>query len=260
MKSSKPSEFRKLSIYGFQATENGHNFFALLEFDITDARAHLRELRSRGEGGSLFAFAVKAIGACLARFPECNSMGGISRISTFEEVDISVPIEIIKDGEVFNKQLVIRNVEAKTVSQIDAEISDSKRAVDEGMSYVASPLYQRILTALPGFVVRPFFRAMLSNHKLVKKLSGTAFVTSVSMFSNVPGFIVPFIGGPKASSFAVGSVNKKPVVRGGEVVIREIINVTASFNHDLIDGAPAARCINQLRKYLESDYRELLSN
>ena len=93
---------------------------------------------------------------------------------------------------------------------------------------------------------------------MVKKLSGTAFVTSVSMFSNVPGFIIPYIGKPKSCSFAIGSVYKKPIVKNNEITIREIVNITAIFNHDMIDGAPAARFINQLRKYIEIDYKELV--
>ncbi len=70
--------------------------------------------------------------------------------------------------------------------------------------------------------------------------------------------IIPYAGGPKAVSFAVGSIVKKPVVKNDEIVVREIINITAAFNHDLVDGAPAARLINRLRRYIEHDYRDLI--
>ena len=42
MKTMKTSIDRKLSIYGFDAVNNGHNIYALLEFDITDLRKYLR--------------------------------------------------------------------------------------------------------------------------------------------------------------------------------------------------------------------------
>ena len=80
----------------------------------------------------------------------------------------------------------------------------------------------------------------------------------MSMFSNAPGFIIPFAGGPKAAAFAIGSAVKKPVVKDDEIVIREMINITAIFNHDLIDGAPAARFINRFRRYLEKDFDRLM--
>ena len=38
-----------------------------------------------------------------------------------------------------------------------------------------------------------------------------------------------------------------------------MINITATFNHDLVDGAPAARFINRLRKYIESYYQSIFS-
>jgi len=70
----KITEFRKLSMYGFQVTENSHNFYALLEFDITNLRKYLREKRTSGKSGSLFSFMLKAIGQCLSLFPDFNSM------------------------------------------------------------------------------------------------------------------------------------------------------------------------------------------
>jgi pyruvate dehydrogenase E2 component (dihydrolipoamide acetyltransferase) len=73
------------------------------------------------------------------------------------------------------------------------------------------------------------------------------------MFSNIPGYIIPYIGGPKACSFALGSIVKKPVVKNTNIEIREIMNITASFNHDIIDGAPAARFINTMRRYIEKN-------
>jgi pyruvate/2-oxoglutarate dehydrogenase complex dihydrolipoamide acyltransferase (E2) component len=258
MKSRKISEFRKLSIYGFQVTENSHNFYALLEFDITNLRKYLREKRAEGNGGSLFAFILKAVGTCLALFPDFNSMINLKKISSFEEVDISIPIEVIKNDEVFNKQLIIRDIAHKSVKEIDTEINNSKKADTNEKTYVVSPIIQKIITSLPRFIIKAVFNVMMNNHKMVKNLSGTAFVTSVSMFSNVPGFIIPYIGKPKSCSFALGSVYKKPVVKGDEILIREVINVTAVFNHDMIDGAPAARFINQLRKYVESDYKDII--
>jgi pyruvate/2-oxoglutarate dehydrogenase complex dihydrolipoamide acyltransferase (E2) component len=258
MKSRKIDGLRKLSIYGFQITENSHNFYALLEFDITNLRKYLREKRLEGNSGSLFAFMLKAIGRCLSLFPDFNSMINLKRVTTFEDVDISVPIEMTNGNEVFNKQLVIRDINSKTINEIDTEINESKKSNNYEKSYIKSPLKYKIITLLPNFIIRHLFNLVINNHKKVKELSGTAFVTSVSMFSNVPGFIIPYIGKPKSCSFAIGSVYKKPVVKDSKIVIREIINITAIFNHDMIDGAPAARFINQLRKYIETEYKELV--
>lgn len=252
------SGLRKLAIYGFELTEGSHDFYALLEFDITGLRKALRKRRVEGEGGSLFAFFVKAIALCLKAYPDFNSMIDIRRTTSFDEVDISVPIEMERDGVVFSKQLVIRGADGKSVARISREIEGCATSDDGAESYLASSFMRRLVASLPSFVVRAAFRAVVRNHRLVAKLSGTAFVTSVSMFSQVPGFVLPYIGRPKASSFAIGSVVKKPVVVRDRVEIREIAQVTAIFNHDIIDGAPAARFINDLRRIVESRYEEAI--
>ncbi len=257
MRREKTTLLRKLSMYGFDLVTGSHNFLALLEFDVTDLRRHLRGLRAGGAGGSLFAFFLKAIGKCLEEFPEFNAMIDYRKTTYFPEVDVNIPIEIETSGTRNPKQYIVRDINRKTLAEVDREIAASKDAGDDHTGYVFSKGLQRLLGILPRPVVLALMRSVLRRHALVRDLSGTVFVTSVSMFSNVPGFVIPYAGGPKAASFAVGSVAKKPVVRGDEVRIREMINLTAVFNHDLIDGAPAARFINRLRKYVESSFAEL---
>jgi pyruvate/2-oxoglutarate dehydrogenase complex dihydrolipoamide acyltransferase (E2) component len=255
--SRKTSDLRKLSIYGFQAVEGGHNTYALLEFDVTGLRKALRAARKEGRGGSLFAFFVKAIALCLEAHPDFNSMANLRRTTSFDEVDVSVPIEITRDGETYNRQLVIRDAHRKGVWEIDREIEAARKVDDGAKSYLPSPALRR-LVVLPAFAIRSLFRVIMRDHRMVKASSGTVFVTSVSMFSTAPGYVLPYIGGPKASSFAVGSVVKKPVVVRDSIEIREIVNVTAAFNHDLIDGAPAARFINDLKKIVEAGFSEVM--
>lgn len=245
-------------MYGFEMVNGGHTFYALLDFDVSDLRKQLRAGRSGGSGGSLFAFMLKAIGTCLEEYPEFNSMINLKSKTTFSEVDIDIPIEINADGEIYNKQCIIRNINGKSLEEVDREIAQAKETSGEEISYLTSRYGQKLFTLLPRGLVLFIFRRILRNHKLVRDYSGTVFVTSVSMFSKAQGYVIPFAGGPKAVSFAVGSVVKKPVVRNDEIVVREIINITAAFNHDLVDGAPAARLINRLRRYIEHNYRELM--
>ncbi len=65
------------------------------------------------------------------------------------------------------------------------------------------------------------------------------------------GSSFPMPAAPNAVSFVLGGTCRKPWVVGDRIEIREIASVTASFNHDLIDGAPAARCGTTLRRLLE---------
>jgi pyruvate/2-oxoglutarate dehydrogenase complex dihydrolipoamide acyltransferase (E2) component len=53
-------------------------------------------------------------------------------------------------------------------------------------------------------------------------------------------------------SFGVGSILKKPVVIDNEIKIREILNMTVLVDHDVIDGAPMVRFLDDLTDYLET--------
>ena len=46
----------------------------------------------------------------------------------------------------------------------------------------------------------------------------------------------------------------KPGVYKGEILIREYLDMTVSIDHDVVDGAPAARFVQSLRTLLEAGY------
>lgn len=51
--------------------------------------------------------------------------------------------------------------------------------------------------------------------------------------------------------FGIGAVVPKPWVVDGKIQVREILNLTVLFDHDVIDGSPAARFVDKLVKRLE---------
>ena len=52
----------------------------------------------------------------------------------------------------------------------------------------------------------------------------------------------------------VGGIGVKPGVVDGHIAIREYLSLTISLNHEMIDGAPAARFIRRLKDLIESGY------
>lgn len=259
MRREKTSDFRKFSIQGFSLVEGGHNFMGLLEFDVTRPRRRLRDMRQQGQDGSLLAFLLKALGQAIADNPGLNSFVAYRKISHFDDVDINIPVEVHLDGGVENRQLIIRDIVHKSLAEITAEIARVKEEKQSASWFTRPSLGRRLLCLLPRFLLQMVFRSFLNSHRLIRELSGTVFVSSVSSVSTVPGFIVPYIGGPKAVSVAFGSVFKKPLVVRDRIEIREVISVSAVFNHDIVDGAPAARFINSFRRYVEQDWQNVIS-
>lgn len=253
----KPSFFRHLIMDSLDAIPPGHNMMALLEFDVTDSRKVFRTQKKNGKRISLFAFVVKSIATAIAENRELNSVRSGNRIIEFKDIDINLPIEMNTAGEKTPRQIVIRKADEKTVEEICEEINTAKNEYqatgETGQEDKWAVLLMRVLFFVPKFIRILVLKAFINNPYLVKKMSGTIFITSVTgMISNIPGFAVPYMGGPRAVSFALGSIVKKPAIVGKEILIREFLNMTIIFNHDIVDGAPAARFNNRLKKLIES--------
>ena len=52
----------------------------------------------------------------------------------------------------------------------------------------------------------------------------------------------------------VGGISAKPAVVDGRIVIREYLSLTVDFDHDIVDGAPAARFAKHFKELIERGY------
>jgi pyruvate/2-oxoglutarate dehydrogenase complex dihydrolipoamide acyltransferase (E2) component len=69
------------------------------------------------------------------------------------------------------------------------------------------------------------------------------------MFGTGGGWGIPV---PNHSlQLTLGGIQDKPGVIKGNIEVRKYMSVTVSFDHDVIDGAPAARFIHRLKKLIE---------
>ncbi len=85
---------------------------------------------------------------------------------------------------------------------------------------------------------------------LIRKLNGTAVVTSVGMFGHGAGWGVPLPG--HTLTITVGGIVSRPIVNNAQLENREHLCLTVSFDHDIIDEAPAARFIQRFKGLVES--------
>jgi len=85
---------------------------------------------------------------------------------------------------------------------------------------------------------------------------GTFTISNLGMF-DVTNFIA-IITPPQAAILAVGSTIPTPVVRDGEIVVRQLMNVTISVDHRVSDGATAAQFLQELKALLQNPLKLLL--
>ena len=110
----------------------------------------------------------------------------------------------------------------------------------------------RYFQLLPAFIRRILYRVFMRFPKFFHAYSSSVLVTALGMFFDGPGWGITM---PNFSlTIALGGISEKPGVVDGRIEIREYLNLTLSFDHDIIDGAPAARFSNQLKELIEGGY------
>ena len=81
---------------------------------------------------------------------------------------------------------------------------------------------------------------------------GTFTISNISMFQ-VDG-VTPILKPPETGILGVGRVKEKPAVHKGEIAIRSMMFLNLTFDHQVVDGAPAAEFLQTLARYLENPY------
>jgi pyruvate/2-oxoglutarate dehydrogenase complex dihydrolipoamide acyltransferase (E2) component len=89
--------------------------------------------------------------------------------------------------------------------------------------------------------------------RLWKDVAGTVGITAVGMFGNGAGWGIP-AATPTPLMLTVGGIGAKLVSIDGQIAPREYLSLTISVDHDIVDGAPAARFAERLKELIESGY------
>jgi chloramphenicol O-acetyltransferase len=256
------SPFRLLSMYGYDALGDGHNMYAMMEFDVTDIRQKLRVLRKNVRNVSFFGFLLFAIAKIIGEIIELNHIRIGKKLFYFDEVDIDIPIELKLDGISTPRKYIVRDAAKKTADEISEEINRAKKSWEESGSAGEDDKWAlgwfKIISKLPGWLFKIISKMFSKDPFFVKKRFGTTYVSSVSGFTSASGFAVPFFAGQtRPLAFAIGSTARKPGVIGSDIKIREYLSITIAINHDLVDGAPAARFVNRLKQRIEGNYEDI---
>jgi len=235
-----------------------HHVRALLEVDVTEARRIIKQNRHAGNKISFTAWLIKVIADCVALHPQIAGVNDAKRnkVLVFKDVDISIVVEKTVNGTRVPLPYVIRRADKKTLSQIHDEIESAKsQPVESEGNYVLgeeqSTLGMKLFVRLPQWLRLILMRLLVLNHpQRVKDMMGTVMITTAGMVGHTRGWIMPF--GMHPLCLAFGSLNEQAAVYRGEIQKREILHLTVLIDHDVIDGVPAARFVDELVKKLQA--------
>ena len=238
---------RRLVIDGCEWGRKKHIIHAFTECDVTRARSILREYKQRtGEQLSFTAFMAACIGKAVADNRLCHAYRKGQTLVLFNDVDIATLVEHEVEGGKLATFHVIRAADRKTVAQIHEEIrAAQKESVESGRA----AMRWRMFVTLPGFLRRLFFRWLDRNPKTRKRLEGTVVLTAIGMAGSGAGWGLPISN--NTLTITLGGISTKPGCVEGRIEPREYLCVTISFDHDVVDGIPAARFTSRLRQIAE---------
>jgi pyruvate dehydrogenase E2 component (dihydrolipoamide acetyltransferase) len=104
-----------------------------------------------------------------------------------------------------------------------------------------------------GTEFRSLVERARSGKSLPDDLSGGTFtITNLGMY-DIDAF-TPIINLPEAAILGVGRILPKPVIREGQIVARQMWTLSLTFDHRLVDGAPAARFLQRIKQLIENPY------
>lgn len=234
-----------------------HHMTALLEVDVTDARRMIKEIRNSSKDGLSFtSWVVKCIGTAINEHKVVAAyIKGHNRIVAYDDVDVTVMVEKDVNGYKVPLPLVIRKVSDKNVIDIHREIRNAQNEKAGNDTIVIAERKKPgtdLFLGLPGFLRRVVWKKILLRPKIAMKNMGNVVVTSIGMMGRLEGWIIPISIHP--ISFALGSISKKPGIIDNEIVAREYLKMTVLIDHDVVDGAPAARFVSRLNELLSSGH------
>jgi pyruvate/2-oxoglutarate dehydrogenase complex dihydrolipoamide acyltransferase (E2) component len=235
-----------------------HHMTALLEFDVTEARKAIRAYRRRtGRGLSFFAWMVKCISQAVSEHKEINAYRhGKRRLVLFDDVDIAVTMERMVEGARTPTPHVVRRANAKSLDEIHEEIASAQATEVTGSGQVLgerkNPWVAWAYRLVPEVLRRLISRKFTTDAFYLKRTMGTVVITSLGMYGKLSGWGIS--AGLHTLCCTLGGIVKKPRVMEGRVESREFLHLTLLIDHDIVDGAPAARFVARLNELVEQGW------
>jgi pyruvate/2-oxoglutarate dehydrogenase complex dihydrolipoamide acyltransferase (E2) component len=249
-----PAERRDMPLIN-EMNASKHFMYGLLEVDVTCARRYMAACKAQtGESPSFTGFLAWGLARAVAEDKMVQAYRkGRKQLLVFDQVDVGLMVERQAGTRRVLMGYVVRRAEDKSFWTIHQEIRAIQAAPVPAHGGMPPWLRSALLLPWPLSVgVKAVMRTAFNRDpSRFAAMVGTVGVTAVGMFGKgVGGWgITPIIHG---LGLIVGSMAAKPCVTGGRIEAREILNLTVVLDHDVIDGAPAARFTRRLVELLES--------
>lgn len=252
---------RKMAIATWSAPREG-NIYGKLSIDMSNALSYLSYLRKLYEEKVTITHMIgKAAGLAFAQCPDINGRIFLGKYIPHKTVDIAFLVSV--DGGKDLGKFKVNNIDQKAIVDVARELSlgaDKLRKGQDG-EFEKSKKYLRIF---PSWLIKPMLwltgyitGAMgidIKSLGLEKFPFGAAIITNVGMFGLDEGFAPPTPFARVPIYLTIPEIKKQAVVVDNKVVIRPILNLTATIDHRFLDGHRGAMVAKIMRNLLEKPW------
>ncbi len=246
---SKPLSFNRQMVIASIAGNKRSAIHCVTELDVTRPRSIFRKhLEETGEKLSFTAYLVKCLAYTLQEYPEFNAFIRRKKVIMLEDITISVLVERTIDGEKVPEPIGIKSADQKIYRQIHDEIRQGQSTPSDSLGKLSNITWIRFI---PRFLLKLFVRMADRNISMAKKY-GKVAISAIGMHTPSSTWFIP--NGTATVLLTVGTISEKISRVNNKYEAREILHLTTSFDHELIDGAPAGRFMKEFSKTVEKGH------
>jgi len=258
---SEPLGFTRRMVIASVRSNKKNAIHSMVEVDVTAPRKAMKEYQKQtGTKLSFTGYIVKCFAETLKKHSGLNAFIRGRKLILLEDITVSVLVEREIDGKSVPEPVAIHCAGEKSLAEITAEIRAAQSAEDNRMGGLSGTTW---INLIPPLLLRLFIRIADRNIAMAKRY-GKVAVTAVGMFAETPLWFIPH--GTATVMLTVGSTRKHRVDAVAsrnspkETInsVEETLCLTVSFDHEVVDGAPAARFMSDLTEILRSG--RLISN
>jgi pyruvate dehydrogenase E2 component (dihydrolipoamide acetyltransferase) len=191
------------------------HFYVTVSVDMTDLAAYRGQLKAAGALYTVTDFIAEAVVLALQEFPDVNSSTDGRTVRWHGHVNLGIAVSL-----------------------------------DQGLIVPVIPMAERLSLRELSQRSRDLAEKARAGKATPDELSGSTFTISNMGMMDVENFSA-IINPGESAILAVSSTQAQPVVRDGKVVIRQMMKMTLSCDHRIVDGALGTRFINAVKRKLE---------
>ena len=235
---------------------NRNTITGLIEFDVTEPRRLMKEHEAlTGEKLSFTFYLVRCLGKAIGENKSVVAYRqGKNKLIIFDDVGISTVIEGESNGRKRPMMHQVKSAHTKSFREIQDELTEARKRDPEEVRKEQSTKLTKFFLYMPGFMRRRLIKVFSKNPFLKTARTGTVLVTALGMMGPKNRRAWPIIFGGMSLTIGVGTLFRAPGLVGDSIEPRDYLALTMHFDHDVIDGAPAARFVARLAELLESGF------